>query len=346
MSAAIRVGLMGFGRIGRNIFRQVHQRDDIDVVAISDLGNPESMAYLLTYDTVYHRFPSPVLLEGKHLSAGRQRARLLKGARPDEMPWDAFGVDVVVEATHEYRKRAELQGHLDSGARRVILSTPAADTIDRTIIHGVNHETLRREDRIISCGSSTTHVLGLLLKILDESAGVEQAMMTTVHAYTSDQKLSDAVAVNLRRSRSAAQNLIPNWSWSPGVIQEILPHLKGKVDGLAINVPVPNGSNLDLVTRLRAGLDAAQVNAVVREAANGPLARWLEYSSEPLVSSDVIGNAHSAVLDSLATQSLKGGLVRTVSWFDNGWGYAARIVETIEALARLDGGNRRREAAS
>jgi glyceraldehyde 3-phosphate dehydrogenase len=346
MSNPIRVGLMGFGRIGKNIFRQVYERDDIDVVAISDLGDPESIAYLLTFDTIYHRFPAPVKLDGKYLSAGRQRARLLKGARPDEMPWDAFGVDVVVEATHQYRRRAELEGHIDSGAKRVILSTPAVDSIDRTIIHGVNHESLRPEDRIISCGSSTTHVLGLLLKILDEAFGVERAMMTTVHAYTSDQKLSDAVARNLRRSRSAAQNLIPNWSWSPAVIQEIMPHLKGKVDGMAVNVPVPNGSNLDLVALLRSGPDAAQVNAVVRQAAEGPYARWLEYAVEPLVSSDVIGSARSAVFDSLATQTLKGGLARTVSWFDNGWGYAARIVETLETLARFDGNTRRREAAS
>ncbi len=338
---AIRVGLMGFGRIGRNIFRQVSQRDDIAIAAISDLGDPDSMAYLLRYDTIYGRYPGGVELEGRYLKAGRQRARLLKGTRPEEMPWDAFEVDVVVEATHSYRRRAELQGHLDSGARRVILTTPALDPIDRTILHGVNHESLRPADRIISCASATTHVLGLLLRILDEAAGVRRAMMTTVHAYTSDQKLSDAVANNLRRSRSAAENLIPNWSWAPSVVGEILPHLKGKIDGMAVNVPVPNGSNVDLVTELKRDVDAAGVNAIVREAAEGPYAAWLQYATEPLVSSDVVATTRSAVFDSLATLALEGGLVKTVTWFDNGWGYAARIVETLETLARFDREGRR-----
>jgi glyceraldehyde 3-phosphate dehydrogenase len=332
---ALRIGLMGFGRVGRNIFRQVAGRDDIRVAAISDLGAPSSLAYLLTYDTIYRKYPGPVRLDGKHLEAGGQRARLLRGMRPDEMPWDAFDIDVVVEATHNYRTRADLQGHIDAGARRVILTTPSLDGIDRTLVHGVNHETLSPSDRLISCASATTHVLGLLLKVLDESAGVKRAMMTTVHAYTSDQKLSDAVADNPRRSRSAAENLIPNWSWAPRVIGELMPHLKGRIDGLAVNVPVPNGSNVDLVTQMDKEMDAAAVNAVVQKAAQGPYARWLEFSTEPLVSSDVIGNSHSAVFDSLATVALKGGLVKTVSWFDNGWGYAARIIDTLEAIARF-----------
>ena len=334
---AMRVGLMGFGRIGKNIFRQVFDRDDIRIVAISDLGEPDSLAYLLEYDTIYGRFPGDVELEGKFLKAGCQRARLLKGARPDEMPWDAFEVDVVVEATHAYRHRAQLQGHLDSGAKRVILSTPAKDAIDRTILNGVNHAALRPEDRIISCASATTHVLGLLLKVLDEAVGVERAMMTSVHAYTSDQKLSDAVADNLRRSRSAAENLIPNWSWSPEVVGEILPGLKGKIDGMAVNVPVPNGSNLDLATQLKSDVTREQVNEIMREAAEGAYSNWIEYSTDPLVSCDVIGNKHSAIFDSLATLSLSGGLVKTVTWYDNGWGYAARIVETLELMAGFEG---------
>jgi len=334
---AIRVGLMGFGRIGKNIFRQAFQREDIDIVAISDLGTPESLAYLLEYDTIYGRFSGQVELKGKHLRAGRQHARLLRGSRPDEMPWDAFDVDVVVEATHIYRTRGELQGHIDSGAKRVLLTSPALDEIDRTVIPGVNQDELKPSDRIVSCASSTTHVLGLLLKILDGAFGVERAMMTTVHAYTSDQKLSDTVSDNPRRSRSAAENLIPNWSWSPGVVEKLMPRMKGRVDGMAINVPVPNGSNLDLATQLGKSAKIDEVNAVVKEAAAGPYSRWLEYASDPLVSSDVIGNLHSAIFDSLATVSLEGGLVKTVTWYDNGWSYAARIIETIEAFARLDG---------
>ncbi len=329
---SIRVGIMGFGRIGRNLYRQARQREDIDIVAISDLGTPESMAYLLEYDTIYGHFPEGVELEGKYLKAGRQRARLLRGVAPEDMPWDAYSVDVVVDSTGAYRSRAELQGHLDSGARRVILSTPAIDEIDRTIVHGVNEGTLDPADRIVSCASSTTHALGLLLKILDESVGIECALMTTVHAYSSDQKLSDSITPDLRRSRSAAENLIPNWTWSPAVVEAMMPHLRGKIDGMAVNVPVPNGSNLDLSTQLKRSAEVGEINDIVREAAEGPLARYLEYATDPIVSSDVIGNDHSAVFDSLATLALPGGLVKTVTWYDNGWGYAARILDTVVTL--------------
>ncbi len=329
----LRVGLMGFGRIGRNVLRQVLHREDIAIVAISDLGRPESLAYLLAFDTIYGRLSERVRLEGKTLHAGRHRARLLKGRSPDEMPWDAFDVDVVVEATHAWRRRADLEGHLASGARRVILSTPALDAIDRTILHGVNHADLGPDDRIVSCGSSTTQVLGLVLKILHDAAGVECAMKTTVHAYTSDQRLSDTVADELRLSRSAAENLIPNHSWSPGVVEACLPALEGRIEGIAINVPVPNGSILDLTVQLNDPLDAKQVNACLREAATGPCVRWLDYATDPIVSRDILGNTHSGVFDSLATLALPGGLIRTITWYDNGWGYAARIVETIEAMA-------------
>lgn len=338
MTVPIRVGIMGFGRIGRNIFRQVHECDDIEVVAISDLSEPEALAYALEYDTIYGGFPGKVELDGKYLLASRQRSRLLKGTRPDEMPWDAFEVDVVIEATSVFRHRADLQGHLDSGARRVILSTPALDSIDRTVLHGINHDRLVPEDRIISCSSATTVALGLILKILDDAVGVQRAAMTTVHAYSSDQKLADTVAENPRRSRSAAENLIPNWTWAPSVIEQVLPQLAGKIGGMAVNVPVPNGSNLDLVTQMSTPVSPADVNEAVREAARDSYSPWVEFTDEPLVSRDVIGNPHSAVFDSLATVVVHGNLVKTITWYDNGWGYAARIVDTIRALAALDNG--------
>ncbi len=329
---SLRIGIMGFGRIGRNLFRQAREREDIDVVAISDLGSPEAMAYLLEYDTIYGRFPGNVELDGKYLKAGRQRARLLKGVTPEDMPWDAYEVDIVVESTGAYRLREQLEGHLRSGARRVILTTPALDEIDRTIVHGLNDDTLRPEDRIISCASTTTHALGLTLKVLDEAVGVERALMTSVHAYSSDQKLSDTFTPDLRRSRSAAENLIPNSTWSPDVVEAMMPHLKGRIDGMAVNVPVPNGSNLDLTMQIRKELDKDALNAVVREAAAGELGRYLEYADEPIVSSDVIGNDHSAIFDSLATLALPGGLVKTITWYDNGWGYATRILDTVATL--------------
>jgi len=321
---SVRLGIMGFGRIGRNLFRQAY-----------DLGTPESMAYLLEYDTIYGRFPAEVKLEGKYLSSGTQRSRLLKGTVPDDMPWEGFGADVVIESTGVFRRRVELEGHLNSGAKRVILTTPAVDEIDRTIVQGVNEDTLSPADRIVSCASTTTHALGLIIKILDEAVGIEHAMMTTVHAYSSDQKLSDSVTPNLRRSRSAAENLIPNWTWSPSIVELMMPHLKGKIDGIAINVPVPNGSNLDLATQLKQSLSVEEVNDIVREAAENRLGAYLEYVTEPIVSSDVVGNGHSAIFDSLATVALPGGLVKTVTWYDNGWGYASRILETAVALGDI-----------
>jgi glyceraldehyde 3-phosphate dehydrogenase len=285
---------MGFGRIGKNIFRQAYKREDIKIVAISDLGTPEAMAYLLEYDTIYGRFPDEVALEGKYLRSGTQRARLLKGTVPEDMPWDAYDADVVIESTGVFRHRAELEGHLNAGAKKVILTTPAIDDIDRTVVQGVNDETLNSSDRIVSCASTTTHALGLMIKVLDEAVGIEHAMMTTVHAYSSDQKLSDSVTPNLRRSRSAAENLIPNWTWSPAIVEMMMPHLRGKIDGMAINVPVPNGSNLDLSTQLKRGVTAEEVNAV--------------------------------------TIALPGGLVKTITWYDNGWGYASRILDTVCTL--------------
>lgn len=333
---SIRIGIMGFGRIGRNIFRQAYKREDIEIVAISDLGTPESMAYLLEYDTIYGRFPDEITLDGKYLEAGTQRARLLRGTSPEDMPWEAYGADIVIEATGAFRHRAELAGHINAGAKRVILTTPPQDEIDRIIVHGVNDETLSANDLIVSCASTTTHALGLMIKILDQTVGIEHALMTTVHAYSSDQKLSDSVTPNLRRSRSAAENLIPNWTWSPGMIELMMPHLKGKIDGYAINVPIPNGSNLDLSTQLKRGVTADEVNEIVRQAADGRLKPYLEYATEPIVSTDVIGNEHSAVYDSLATIALPGGLVKTVTWYDNGWGYASRILETARTLDSFD----------
>ncbi len=329
---AIRLGIMGFGRLGKNIFRQACQCEDIEIVAVSDHGSCESMAYLLEYDTIYGRFPHKVELEGKYLKAGKQRTRLLRGTVPEDMPWEAYGADIIIDSTGAFRLRKELEGHLNAGARRVILTRPALDEIDRTIIHGLNEETLSAEDRLVSCGSSTTHVLGLLIKVLDEAIGIEQATMTTVHAYSSDQKLSDSVTPNLRQSRSAAENLIPNWTWSPGMIESIMPHLKGRISGMAINVPVPNGSNVDLSTQLKRDVTRDEVNDIVRAAAEGELKPYLEYVTDPIVSSDIVGNAHSAIFDSMATIALPGGLVKTISWYDNGWGYASRLLETARVL--------------
>jgi len=334
----VRIAIMGFGRIGKNIFRQVYQRDDIQVMAIADLSTPESMAYLLEFDTIYGRFTDKVELQGKYLKVGCQRPRLLTGSVPGDMPWDAYDVDIVIESTGVFRQRAALQGHLDAGAKAVILTTPAVDEIDRTIIHGLNEQTLTARDRIVSCASTTTHALGIMIKVLDEAIGIEKAMMTTVHAYSSDQKLADALTTNLRRSRSAAENLIPNENWSPGMLEFLMPNLKGKLDGMAINVPVPNGSNIDVSAQLSRSVTVDELNDIVLQASRGSLSKYLEYATEPIVSSDVIGNGHSVVHDSLATIALPGGLVKTIGWYDNGWGYAGRLIDTALMMGSLMAG--------
>ena len=334
---AIRVGIMGFGRIGRNFFRQVWQRDDIDVVAISDLGTPESMAYLLQFDTIYGRFPGDARLDGRHLVAGRQRSRLVRAVSPEDMPWDALGVDLVVEATGRYARGSALEAHLESGARRVVVTAPAEDGVDLTVVHGINDALLAPEHRLVSCASTSTHALCLTLHVLDQAFGVERAFMTMVHAYTGDQPLADTVTDELRFSRSAAENLIPNTTFLPELVGELLPHLAGRVDGMALNTPVPNGSNLDLVTELKdPNVTREAINAAALEATQGSLAEVWGYTDEPIVSSDVVGDAHSAVFDSRATMALPGGLVKTISWFDNGWGFAARVANTVTTLGGFD----------
>ena len=241
---------------------------------------------------------------------------------------DSFG-----QPLERFRRREELQRHLDAGAGKVILSTPPLDSIDRTIINGVNDAELRPGDRIVSNGSSSTHALALVLKILCDAVGVEWAMMTTVHAVTGDQTLSDTAQPGPRWSRSAAKNIIPNPSWAPRAVEQMLPRLAGRLQGLALNVPVMVGSNIDLVAGLGAALPAEEINAVMREAANGMYAGLLDYTEEPIVSSDVKGNLASAVFDASATMDLGGGIVKTLTWFDNGWAYAARMLDLARAMA-------------
>ena len=329
----IRLGISGFGRIGRNLLRIGYDQPDLEFVAISDVAELESLAYLFAHGTIEGPFPAPVAAEGHSLRVGERRIRYIRNSTPGVIPWDVLGVDVVLECTGRFRRREELQRHLDAGAGKVILSTPPLDSIDRTIINGVNDAELRPGDRIVSNGSSSTHALALVLKILCDAVGVEWAMMTTVHAVTGDQTLSDTAQPGPRWSRSAAKNIIPNPSWAPRAVEQMLPRLAGRLQGLALNVPVMVGSNIDLVAGLGAALPAEEINAVMREAANGMYAGLLDYTEEPIVSSDVKGNLASAVFDASATMDLGGGIVKTLTWFDNGWAYAARMLDLARAMA-------------
>ena len=332
---ATRVGINGFGRIGRSVFRILSDRDDINVVCINDLFENEQLAYLLKYDTVMGIFKKEVAATDDALHVGDQKVVMTEHRDPAAIPWKDLGVDVVIESTGVFRERAPLEKHLAAGAKKVLLTVPAKEEIDATIVLGVNDDQLKAEHRIVSNASCTTNCLAPIAKIIDDSFGIEEGFITTVHAYTNDQRLADVPHKDFRRSRAAGENIIPTTTGAARAVGKVLPRLKGKLDGLAMRVPVPDGSIVDLVCRLGKNATTEDVNGAVREAAEGPMQRVLEYSEEPLVSSDIIGNPHSSIFDALSTSSLKDGYLRVVSWYDNEWGYSNRVVDLIDKMATL-----------
>ena len=330
-----RVGINGFGRIGRAVLRVVRSRPGVEVVAINDLYDNAQLAYLLRYDTVMGVLDEEVGSDSGALILNGRRIATTKEKSPGKIPWRDQGVGVVVESTGVFRTRESLQPHLDAGAGRVVLTVPAKDDIDAMIVMGVNDETLRPEHRLVSNASCTTNCLAPVAKILDEAFGIEEGFMTTVHAYTNDQRLADVPHKDLRRSRAAAANIIPTTTGAARAVGKVLPRLRGRLDGMAMRVPVPDGSVVDLGCRLRRRVTAAEVNAAVRTAAAGPLARYVEYSEAPLVSSDIVGNPHSAIFDALSTCAPGDEYAKVLAWYDNEWGYSHRVVDLIERLAAL-----------
>ena len=333
----VRVGIMGFGRIGRNIFRILHPREDIEVVAIVDVAEPASLEYLLKFDTVHGRFREPIRVVGNSMYAKGRQIQMVTAREPGEVDWSALGVDVVVESTGKYRTREWLQKHLDRGARHVILTVPpkAGEKLDALVVSGVNDHVIQPGVRLISAASCTSNALAPILQVLDRNFGIAHAFMTSIHAYTNDQRLADVPGMDLRRSRAAAENIIPTETYSPRGIGQVLPELEGKLTGMALNVPVPDGSNVDLTLHMERSVTREEVNEVIRSAALSTHKAIIEYSEDPLVSSDVIGNSHSAVFDSLATMVMGGDLVKVIVWYDNGWGYATRVVELIRRLQEI-----------
>jgi len=334
----IRVGINGFGRIGRSVFRILADREDIEVVAINDLFENEQLAYLLKYDTMMGVFPQEVTSDADALYVGGKDGKkiVMTAERdPAAIPWGDLGVEIVIESTGVFTKRAQLEKHLVGGAKRVILTVPASDEIDATIVVGVNDETLKPTDRLVSNASCTTNCLAPLAKILDDRFGIEEGFITTVHAYTNDQRLADVPHKDFRRSRAAAENIIPTTTGAARAVGKVLPRLKGKLDGMAMRVPVPDGSIVDLVCRLKEKPTAAAINQAVREAAAGPLQTIVEYSEVPLVSSDIIGNPHSSIFDALSTHASEDGYAKVIAWYDNEWGYSNRVVDLIDRMAAL-----------
>ena len=336
MSNKINIALFGFGRIGRNLFRLGYDNPKYNFVAISDFGSAEALHYLLVRDSIHGSMKDDVELDGNHLLVKEQKPRIISGGEPGNITWDAFNVDIVIDATGRFLKRDELSAHLDSGAKRVLISRNPKDDIDRYVIPGINESSIHSSDKIISTTSSTTQVLALMLKMLDEEFGIQRAMMTTVHAYTSDQPLADAAGVDLRRSRSAVENIIPNTTGAPSIVEELMPQFSGKVDGIAFNVPVPNGSCVDLTTELNRMPSIEEANNAIKKYSDTSMKGIVGYTSDPIVSSDVIGREETMVYDEKATMITKDSLLKTLCWYDNGWGFASRILDVVDAYAALE----------
>jgi glyceraldehyde 3-phosphate dehydrogenase len=326
----IRIGIMGFGQTGRQLYQLATEDARLEVAAISDIGRPDILHHLVTRE-----MRAPCRLAGHHLDNGRFTTRMLRTDQPHEVPWDAFGVDAVVEATGRFRTRADMRAHLDNGAGRVVLSTLPVDHIDRMVIPGVNADAARCEDRMICAGSGTTTALALLLKALSDRFAIDVASMTTVHAYTSDQSLQDYAGADYRRSRSGAENIIPNTNEAPTWVERVLPALAGKLSGYALNVPVQKGSLLDLnVVFEDATVGVADVNGAVAEAAER-LPALIGVAHDPIVSSDVIGCRQSVLFDERATLKAGKRLVKLLGWYET-LGHAERILDVIRHYGSLD----------
>ena len=331
---AIKIGINGFGRIGRLVFRSILERGDtdFDVVAVNDLTDAATLAHLFKFDSVHGRFPGEVSVDGDSLVINGDRFKVLSERDPSQLPWGDLGVDVVVESTGFFRTREKAAMHIQAGARKVVISAPASGEVDATVVLGVNDDVLTGSEEVVSNASCTTNCLAPMVKVLDDAFGVEQGFMTTIHAYTSDQRLQDAPHKDLRRARAAAMSIIPTTTGAAKAVGLVLPHLSGKLNGFAMRVPIPDGSITDLTAVLRDAPSVEEINAVFQAAANGAMSGILEYSTDPLVSADIIHNAHSCVFDSQLTMA-DGNLVKVVGWYDNEWGYASRTVDIVKKLA-------------
>ena len=333
------VGLMGLGRIGRNLVRILHKDDELRLGAISDPAEHTALEYLLRYDTILGRFPAPVSLADGGLHVDGRRIAMFDKEAPGDVPWGDLGVDVVIEATGKHRTREELERHLAAGAKRVILCAPPADPPDITVVMGVNDDQLRPEHRIVSNASITAHAAAPILEILDDAFGLERVFLSTIHAYTSQLRLADVPAEDMRTGRAAAENIIPQHTNVAEMLMELLPGLAGKIAAIALNVPVPNGSVVDLTCWHSRPVTPDTIREAVRAASASAAWRGIvAYEEGPIVSGDILLSPASGTFDSLATMVIGDRLSKTLTWFDNGWGYAHRALDLIRRFAALDGG--------
>jgi glyceraldehyde 3-phosphate dehydrogenase len=331
----LKVAINGFGRIGRNILRAHYEdgkKHGLQFVAINDLGDAQINAHLLTYDTAHGRFKGSVAVEGEDLVVNGERIKVLAERDPAKLPWKSLGVDVVLECTGLFTSKAKAGAHAAAGAKKVIISAPGEKDVDRTVVFGVNHQALKASDVVISNASCTTNCLAPLVKALDDRIGVVSGLMTTVHSYTNDQVLTDVYHKDLRRARSASQNMIPTKTGAAAAVGLVLPHLNGKLDGYAIRVPTINVSIVDLSFVAKKATTVEEVNQAVKQAADGDLKGILEYTDQQLVSSDFNHNPASSIFDSLLTKVAGGTLVKVSSWYDNEWGFSNRMLDITVAL--------------
>ncbi|WP_437201204.1 type I glyceraldehyde-3-phosphate dehydrogenase [Planctomicrobium sp. SH664] len=338
---AVTVGINGFGRIGRISFRAMAARpEEFNIVAINDLSDPKALAMLLKYDSVQGRFPGEVKADGDSLVVNGKKIKVVAEKDPRKLPWKAMGVQVALESTGFFTGRATgdkpgYDSHLEAGASKVVLSAPAKDKPDLTVVMGVNDKDLKPEHKCVSNASCTTNCLAPMAKVLNETFGIEKGLMTTVHAYTNDQRVSDQIHSDSYRARAAALNIIPTSTGAAKAVGEVLPDLNGKLTGISLRVPVPAGSVTDLVAVMKKDLTAKDVNEAIQAAANGPLKGILEYTEDPIVSSDIIGNPHSSIFAGAWTQVIGGNLLKVLSWYDNEYGYSNRTADLIAKLAKL-----------
>jgi glyceraldehyde 3-phosphate dehydrogenase len=331
---AVRVGISGFGRIGRLVVRAAVDRGvPIEFVAVNDITDAPTLAYLLKYDSVHRVWPKAGKVVDGGLEVAGKRIQVLAEKDPAKLPWKALGVDVVLEATGKFTDKAGASLHLAAGARNVVVSAPAKGG-DLTFVIGVNDGLFdKTKHQVVSIGSCTTNCLAPVAKVLNDLVGIERGFMTTIHAYTNDQKILDLPHKDLRRARAAAMSMIPTSTGAAKAIGEVLPELKGKLDGLAVRVPTPDGSLVDLVVEVRRSTTKEEINAAMKAAAEGPMKGILEFCTDPIVSTDVIGNPHSSVFDSLSTNVMGGNLVKVLSWYDNEWGFSQRVVDALLMMA-------------
>jgi len=330
----IKVGINGFGRIGKNVFKIIEEHPNLEVIGINDITDTKTLAHLLKYDSTQGKFNGTVEFDEVNLIVNGRKIKVTADRSPSEIKWEVTP-DVVIESTGIFVKRESSKGgygdHLKNGAKKVILTVPAKDEIDRMIVLGVNDEMLKDTDLCVSNASCTTNCLAPVVKVLNDAFGVENGFMNTIHSYTNDQKILDAPHSDLRRARSAAVSQIPTTTGAAKAVGKIIPELKGKLDGMAVRIPTPTGSLVDLVVNLKREVTIAEINAAIKKAADGPMKGILEYTEDPIVSVDIIHNPHSSIFDAQSTMVI-GKTAKVLSWYDNEWGYSNRVVDLIERL--------------